>query len=52
MMRIDLPRPLAPGKKVVFELDWHYKITDHGAVGGRSGYSTFEKGDADIFFLA
>ena len=52
MMRIDLPRPLAPGKKVVFELDWHYKITDHASVGGRSGYSTFEEGDDDIFFLA
>lgn len=52
MMRIDLPRPLASGKKITFELDWNYKIVEQAAVGGRAGYSTVEKGDADIFFLA
>ncbi|MFT4714824.1 MAG: hypothetical protein ACI8W1_003329, partial [Candidatus Azotimanducaceae bacterium] len=52
MMRIDLPRPLTSGKKITFELDWTYKIVDQAAVGGRAGYSTVEKGDADIFFLA
>jgi len=52
MMRVDMPRPLAPGKKFVFELDWHYNIVERAAMGGRAGYSRFEKGDANIFFLA
>jgi len=52
MMRIDLPKPLAPGKKFNFELDWNYNIVEQAAMGGRAGFSSFEKGDADIFFLA
>ncbi|MGV3595807.1 MAG: M1 family metallopeptidase, partial [Sediminibacterium sp.] len=38
MMRIDLPTPLKPGQKFVFNLDWSYKIADRMTKGGRGGY--------------
>ena len=44
MMRIDLPTPLKPGQKFVFNLDWSYKITNRMTVGGRGGYETLEDG--------
>jgi hypothetical protein len=28
MLRLDLPTPLKPGQKFVFNVDWNYKITD------------------------
>ena len=28
MMRIDLPQPLKPGKKVIFSIDWYYNMID------------------------
>jgi Peptidase family M1 domain len=34
-MRIDLPRPLAPGAGVDLALDWSFKVPDYGA--GRMG---------------
>jgi hypothetical protein len=38
MMRIDLPTPLKPGQKFVFNLDWSYKISDRMVKNGRGGY--------------
>ncbi len=52
MMRIDLPTPLAPGKKVSFEIDWSFNILDEVAVGSRSGFEHFPKSDTYIYFLA
>jgi hypothetical protein len=56
MMRIDLPKPLAPGKDFSFEVDWAFNITDEVAIGGRSGYEHFTDNDTGndtyIFFLA
>lgn len=42
MMRIDLPTPLKPGQKFVFNLDWSYKISDRMTVGGRGGYELLD----------
>jgi hypothetical protein len=52
MMRINLPQPLAPGKSVLFSIDWNYKITDARAVGGRSGYEYFAKDGNYIYEIA
>ena len=41
MMRIDLPAPLKPGQKYVFNVNWSYKISDRMALGGRGGYEYF-----------
>lgn len=43
MMRIDLPQPLKPGKKVVFSIDWHYYMIDRMKTPswGRGGYEYF-----------
>ncbi len=42
MMRIDLPTPLKPGQKFVFNLDWSYKISDRMVKNGRGGYETVD----------
>lgn len=52
MMRIDLPKPLAPGKDFNFEVDWTFNISDEVAIGGRSGFEHFPDNDTYIFFLA
>ncbi len=31
MMRLDLPRPLAPGKAAEIEVGWHFRIPEHGS---------------------
>src|SRR6267143_5801776 len=35
MMRVDLPRPLAPNLRVTFDVAWHFPIPPYG--GGRMG---------------
>ena len=56
LMRIDLPRPLAPGQTTVFRVDWEYNIVEEDAVSARSGYEHFpddaREGGNDIFLLA
>ncbi|RYG03255.1 MAG: M1 family peptidase, partial [Chitinophagaceae bacterium] len=49
MMRVDLPAPLKTGQKLVFNIDWNYKITDRMAEGGRGGYEYFA-GDGNYLF--
>ncbi len=55
-MRIDLTKPLKPGKSVDFSIDYAYNIGEQGAVGGRAGYEHFpddaREGGNDIFQLA
>jgi hypothetical protein len=51
MMRIELPAPLKPGQKFVFNLDWSYKVTNRMTIGGRGGYETLEDGN-NLFTIA
>ncbi len=49
MMRVELPVPLKPGQRFVFQLDWNYRISDRMAMGGRGGYELFPE-DGNILF--
>ncbi len=49
MMRVDLPKPLKPGKKIVLNIEWNYKMSDRMNTGGRGGYENFEDNDNYIF---
>jgi hypothetical protein len=52
MMRLDLPKPLATGKRTRFKIDWEFNIIEEAAIGGRGGYEHFELNDTQIFSLA
>ncbi|MEZ4935687.1 MAG: M1 family metallopeptidase [Saprospiraceae bacterium] len=52
MMRVDLPESLKSGEQFVFNIQWHYYITDRkGAFRGRGGYEYFEDEDNYIFTI-
>lgn len=51
MMRVDLPKPLAPKQKFVFKVKWHYKMPERLKVGGRGGYEHFEKDGNDTYTI-
>ncbi|QYJ68584.1 M1 family metallopeptidase [Flavobacterium litorale] len=52
MMRIDLPTPLASGKKIEFSIKWWYNINNYFIVGGRSGYERFEEENNNLYVIA
>ncbi|MEM0925999.1 MAG: M1 family metallopeptidase, partial [Planctomycetota bacterium] len=56
LMRIDLNRPLAPGKSTGFRMNFAYNIVEEDAVSARSGYEHFpddaREGGNDIFLIA
>jgi len=52
MMRIELPVPLKPGQKFVFNVDWNYKISDRMKQGGRGGYEYFPEDGNYLFTMA
>lgn len=52
MMRVDLPRALAPRQTATIKLAWAFNITDNGLFGGRTGYEHFRDTDTYTFFLA
>jgi hypothetical protein len=52
MMRIDLPKPLAPGAVYSFKIGWWFPINDRMKVGGRSGYEYFEEEDNYLYTIA
>jgi hypothetical protein len=52
MMRVDLPAPLKPGQKFVFNLDWTYKISDRQVFNGRGGYELFPEDGNSLFTMA
>ena len=52
MMRVDLPKVLAPGGKFTFQVNWWYNINDRLAIGGRSGYEHFEEEDNYLYTIA
>jgi hypothetical protein len=45
MMKVDLPAPLKPGQKFIFNLSWNYNIANRGDFlrfpGARGGYENF-----------
>ncbi|MEO5948375.1 MAG: M1 family metallopeptidase [Chitinophagaceae bacterium] len=51
MMKIDLPAPLKPGQKFVFNCSWNYKLADRGNFirfgGARGGYEKFDDGNSN-----
>lgn len=51
MMRVDLPAPLKPGEKFIFNVDWYYKISDRMSMGGRGGYEYFPEDGNYIFTM-
>jgi len=51
MMRIDLPAALKPGQKFVFNVKWHYNITDRLTVAGRGGYEYFPEDGNYLFTM-
>lgn len=52
MMRVDLPTPLKPGQKFIFNVDWYYKISDRMAQGGRGGYEYFPEDGNYLFTMS
>ncbi len=52
MMRVDLPTPLAKGKKIVFRVKWNYKIVPRLKLGGRGGYEMFDEDGNAVFTIA
>ncbi len=52
MMRVELPQPLKPGQKFVFNCNWSYKISDRMALGGRGGYEYFPEDGNHVFTMA
>ncbi len=55
-MRIDLSKPLKPGKSTEFSIDFAFNIVEEDAVSARSGYEHFpedaREGGNDIFLFA
>ncbi len=45
MMRINLPKPLAPGNTFSFKIKWNYTINNVVTDGGRSGVEEFADGN-------
>ncbi len=52
MMRIDLKQPLAPNKKLSFNIDWWYKINEQIPGDDRSGYEYFKEDDNKSYIIA
>ena len=52
MMRVDLPKPLAPGATFSFKVSWWNWINDRLKWGGRGGYEYFPEEDNYIFTIA
>jgi len=52
MMRINLPKPLASGKKFKFNIKWWYNINNHVAKRGRSGYEHFDEDGNNLYVIA
>lgn len=52
MMRVDLPTDLLPGQKLVFNVDWNYKIPDRYYQMGRGGYEYFPEDGNHVFVMS
>ncbi|MCQ9640156.1 M1 family metallopeptidase [Chryseobacterium sp. WG14] len=51
MMRIDLPKALKKGEKLIFTIDWNYNISNRIKMGGRGGYENFPEDGNDLFTM-
>lgn len=51
MMRIDLPSQLKPGQKIIFNIDWSYKVSNKSVMGGRGGYEIFSEDGNALFTM-
>lgn len=51
MMRVDLPAPLKPGNKFIFNIEWNYNIIERTKYGGRGGFEFFPEDGNDIFTM-
>ena len=49
MMRIDLPLPLKPGQKFIFNAKWNYPINEKG--DSRGGYEYFEEDGNNLYSI-
>jgi hypothetical protein len=52
MMRVDIPKPLAPGESVSFSIKWWYNVNNHVTDRARSGYEHFEKDGNNLYIIA
>lgn len=52
MMRVDLPKPLRKGEKIVFKIKWWFNIIDRLRVGGRSGWEYFPEDKNYLYTIA
>jgi hypothetical protein len=52
MMRVDLPKPLLPGKQVSFNVSWSFNINDRMKDDGRSGLEYFPDDDNYLYTIA
>jgi hypothetical protein len=50
MMRIDLPAPLKPGQKFIFNVKWNYKLNEKSR-GDRGGYEHFADDDNNLYSI-
>ncbi|MCQ9634739.1 M1 family metallopeptidase [Chryseobacterium sp. WG23] len=51
MMRIDLPKALKKGEKLIFTIGWNYNISNRIKMGGRGGYENFPEDGNDLFTM-
>ncbi|RAR71453.1 M1 family metallopeptidase [Flavobacterium aciduliphilum] len=52
MMRIELPKLLKHGEKIVFSIKWNYLINNYTIDGGRSGYEHFDTDGNNLYVIA
>jgi len=52
MMRLDLDKPLKPGKSIEFSIDWNYHMKEQKVLGGRAGYEYFKEDDNYLYEVA
>jgi hypothetical protein len=52
MMRVDLAKPLKPGEKMSFDVEWWYNINDRGILSDRGGYELFPEDGNYLYTIA
>ena len=52
MMRIIPPKPLKPGDKITFSVDWNFNIIDATKIRSRMGYEYFKEDKNHLYALA
>ena len=52
MMRIIPPKPLKPGQKITFSVDWNFNIVDATKMRARMGYEYFKDDKNHLYALA